>query len=169
MTQNGKAPSYGYNRDGEVDVYEYVILQRVTELRFDSGLNHQKIAEILTQEGKVNRSGNEISEDNVSYWLKNVIPRTEDGGMEAKGRSPAYGQMWSGYNKIVENPYETKILRETIKLREKGISHQKIADNLAGRGYRNRMGQPINKANVSHWLRFCIPDIMMEENVLQLN
>ena len=162
MTQNNeKAASYGYNRDGTINPDEQKIIAEIAEMRYEKGMSYQEIAEMLEQSGKLNRSGNEITIDNVSYLMKNVIPQAlgKEVSKLTGNRSPAYGQMWSGHQTIVENPYEMKILREAIKLRKKGLSYQKISEDLAGRGLRNRGGQPVNKDNVAHWFRACIPNM----------
>ena len=165
VVQSGKAARYGYNRDGSVNIQEQVIFRQVIRLRH-AGLSHTNIAKELGRFGYMNRRGNEITGDNVAYIIK-------QGSGEAKkkdqrdGRAPSYGYRWAGDNEIVENPYEQEIMQEAIKLRGNRLSYQKIAEALAGRGYHNRAGEPVNKGNVSHWFRHCIPHLMNQKQVNQ--
>lgn len=160
--QTGKAPPYGYNwskaRELEKNEYEQEIISEVNRLRHDYHMSHSQVAQSLTDRGYTSRSGDEMGRHNVAYIIKNVLPR-ERGTMENSnnvGKGASYGYMWTGSNKLQENPYEQKIINEAIELRKRGLSYSKIARQVSADGGLNRAGQPVNEHNVSYWFRFCI-------------
>ena len=85
--------------------------------------------------------------------ISNLSQRTSDTLQSKKQNGKVYsGSIMYGFDRdgdrLVENPYEKKVLRKIYSLRDKGLSYQKISDFLNRNDHPTKKGKKWNRNGV---------------------
>ena len=85
--------------------------------------------------------------------ISNLSERTSDTLQSKKQNGKVYsGSIMYGFDRdgdrLVENPYEQKVLRKIYSLRDKGLSYQKISDFLNRNNHPTKKGKKWNRNGV---------------------
>ena len=99
--------------------------------------------------------------------ISNLSERTSDTLQSKKNNGKVYsGSIMYGFDRdgdrLIENPYEQKVLRKIYSLKDKGYSYQKISDFLNRNNHPTKHNKKWNRNGVFHLLK-------TDRNILRYN